>query len=223
MGRPRRQEPRRAHLIAATQRVLARDGLAGLRVREIAAEAEMSPASVLYYFPDSFQLVLQALDQQARAMASERAAVAAATPDPLDRLRALVRLDLPDELLGVQRAFCEIPGQVGDHPELASVMEFVVCDQVAAYTAALQDAQASERIDPHVDVAGLAHGLVASLRGAELYVLCGLLSAAQARPKVISGVELLFRPSRPVGLRTIPSLTAAAARTGTALPTRFAR
>jgi len=152
---------------------------------------------VLYYFPDSFQLVLQALDQQARAMASERAAVAAATPDPLDRLRALVRLDLPDELFGVQRAFCEIPGQVGDHPELTSVMEFVVCDQVAAYAAAMRDAQDSGWVAPEVDAVGMAQGLVASLRGAELYVLCGLLPAAQARPQILSGLELLFGPKRP--------------------------
>ena len=74
MGRPRRQEPKRAHLIAAAQRVLARDGLVGLRVREVAAEAQVSPGSVIYYYPDSFQLAVEALDLVVRTRASERAA-----------------------------------------------------------------------------------------------------------------------------------------------------
>ncbi len=189
MGRPRRQEPRRAHLIAATQRVLARDGLVGLRVREVAAEAGVSPASVLYYFPDSFQLAVQALDQAAHSWATERAATAASVPDPGQRLAAMVAMEIPDTLHGMTRAFCEIPGQLREHPELAIPMRFLVEDQVAILTAAIADGVAAGAFLPIADLDLLARTSVALLHACINYQACGLQTAAQGRALVIAHLE----------------------------------
>jgi AcrR family transcriptional regulator len=198
MGRPRRQEPRRAQLIAATQRVLARDGLVGLRVREVAAEAGMSPASVLYYFPDSFQLAVQAMDQAAHACATERAAVAASIPDPAQRVVALVMMDIPDPLPGIRRAFCEIPGQVTDHPELAALIDFVLRDQIAVMQAAIEDGAASGAFVTAGDPELLARGIVANLHAINPYRVCGLETAQQARARMLAHLECALGCALPV-------------------------
>jgi AcrR family transcriptional regulator len=219
MGRPRRQESRRAHLIAATQRVLARDGLVGLRVREVATEAGMSPASVLYYFPDSSQLAAQALEHVLHAAGTERSATAASIPDPFERLLALINLDIPDPLPGIRRALCEIPGRLEDHPELARLMACVVREQVAVYRSALEDALAASQRGGGPDVGLLARCLVADLIGTDLYRFCGLETAAEARHRVLTTVEGLvggdlavsgaFRGSGAPGRGTTPARVSA--------------
>lgn len=189
MGRPRRQEPRRAQLIAATQRVLARDGLVGLRVREVAAEAGVSPASVLYYYPDSSRLAVEAMDHAARAWATERAATAASVPDPLQRVAALVSMELPDTMPGMARAFCEVPGQVRDHPELSCLLAFLIEDQVTVLTAAIVDGVASGAFLPVADLEHLARSCVALLHASTTYQACGLRNAAESRALVFTYLE----------------------------------
>ena len=55
MGRDGAQTSRR--VLDAVGRIVAARGLEGIRIREIAAEAELSPGSVLYHFPDHSQLL----------------------------------------------------------------------------------------------------------------------------------------------------------------------
>lgn len=194
MGRPRRQEPRRAQLLAATQRVLERDGLVGLRVREIAAEAGVSPASVLYYFPDSFQLAVLTLGQIARESASERAAIAASIPHPYQRLVALVLQDVADPLPSIRRAFCEIPSKATDHPELAALLEFVLQDQIAVFQAAVEDGVLSGHLPADIDAHLAARALVALLRVTDVCRLAGLQTTLAAREHLLAQLDALVRP-----------------------------
>lgn len=88
-----RAEPdaRRASLIAATARVLARDGATGASVRPIAVEAGVSPGLVNHYFDGIDALIAEtysATGDQVSAALGE--AVAAAGPDPRARLTAYV-------------------------------------------------------------------------------------------------------------------------------------
>ncbi len=89
----RRSEPdaRRADLIAATARVLAREGTGGTSVRAIAVEAGVSPGLVGHYFPGVDALVAATYaDVEHRVSEALDAAVAAAGPDPRARLDAFV-------------------------------------------------------------------------------------------------------------------------------------
>jgi AcrR family transcriptional regulator len=178
--------------VAAAQRVLARDGLAGMRVREVAAEAQLSPASVLYYFPDSFQLAVQALELTVHSWATEWAATAASTADPAERLVALVAMEIPDPLPGMRRAVCEIPSQVGNHPELRPLIDFLVNDQVSVISAALQDGVASGVFRRDLDVETAARGMVAVLHATNVYRVCELETAEQARARVIHYAEAVL-------------------------------
>jgi TetR/AcrR family transcriptional regulator, transcriptional repressor of bet genes len=89
----RRAEPdaRRADLVAACARVLAREGAGGTSVRAIAQEAGVSPGLVGHYFASIDALVAATYAHVgAQVDAALEAAVAAAGPDPRARLEAFV-------------------------------------------------------------------------------------------------------------------------------------
>lgn len=73
-GRRRRGQRRRAELVAAALRVLARDGVAGVSHRAVADEAGVAKSAVGYHFTDLDALLAAVLAHQARV-------VAAALPD----------------------------------------------------------------------------------------------------------------------------------------------
>jgi TetR/AcrR family transcriptional regulator, regulator of biofilm formation and stress response len=84
-GRRRRGDRRRRALLDATLQVIGRDGLAAVTQRAVAAEAELPPSAVYYYFPTLDDLVTAALvDVNDRFLAE-----LAALPDGDDALRAI--------------------------------------------------------------------------------------------------------------------------------------
>lgn len=197
MGRPRRQEPKRAHLVAAAQRVLARDGLVGLRVREVAAEAQVSPGSVIYYYPDSFQLAVEALDLAIKAKASDRSAVAASIPHPARRLAALVDMSMPQEIPGIAQAVLEAAMQVSDHPELRPVLEEMLSRNVHVFAQAIADGVDSGMFRAGLDAELVARSLVANLHAAQGYRSSGVQTLAETRTWVLAALELVLGCSLP--------------------------
>jgi len=84
-------DERRASLIAACGRVLAREGVGGTSVRAIAVEAGVSPGLVGHYFAGIDALIAETYaDVGQRVDAALDAAVAAAGADPQARLAAYV-------------------------------------------------------------------------------------------------------------------------------------
>jgi AcrR family transcriptional regulator len=84
-------DERRASLIAACARVLARDGAAGASVRVIALEAGVSPGLIGHYFGGVDSLVAATYAEVETQVASALdQAVAAAGTDPLARLQGYV-------------------------------------------------------------------------------------------------------------------------------------
>jgi AcrR family transcriptional regulator len=59
-GRRRRGDRRRRALLDATLQVIGRDGLAAVTQRAVAAEADLPPSAVYYYFPTLDDLVAAA-------------------------------------------------------------------------------------------------------------------------------------------------------------------
>lgn len=94
-GRPKNQTARREALVDAAGRAIAERGLEGLRIKDIAAEAGMSAGSVLYYYPEMGELVLEVhRGAVERYLAARQGAVDGAT-GAAARLRALVGSGLP--------------------------------------------------------------------------------------------------------------------------------
>jgi AcrR family transcriptional regulator len=82
---------RRAEIVSATIRCLARDGYARLTMKRVAAEAGVSPGILHYYFPDK-RAILAAAAAAVTSDLDRRVAVAArGARDARSRLRAVIR------------------------------------------------------------------------------------------------------------------------------------
>jgi DNA-binding transcriptional regulator YbjK len=112
-GRRRRGNLRRRALLDATRQVIGRDGLAAVTQRAVAAEADLPPSAVYYYFPTLDDLVAAALvDVNDRFLAELRAlpdgddalpAMAAAIVDSSRRRRVEVLAELELWMLATRR------------------------------------------------------------------------------------------------------------------------
>lgn len=90
-----RSEPSRRNLIQATRRVIIDKGLQGVRVREIAANAGMSPGSVLYHYPQHEDLMLAVHQSAVDEYVEFREATQNGIDDPVLRLTSVVAAGVP--------------------------------------------------------------------------------------------------------------------------------
>jgi TetR/AcrR family transcriptional repressor of bet genes len=101
MAKEAQTAQRRRQLIEATTAVIARQGLAGTRIADVAREAGVSYGVVNFYFKSKDQLLADTLDHLAadyEAAAAE--ALAAAGPSAVDQLYAVIALDFSERVAG---------------------------------------------------------------------------------------------------------------------------
>jgi len=79
-------EERRASIVAATRAVMARRGIAGTTVRDVAAELGTSSGLIHHYYASMDDLLAEAFEQEARADLAEVQAAIAQGRDPIERL-----------------------------------------------------------------------------------------------------------------------------------------
>ncbi|HMJ03511.1 MAG TPA: TetR family transcriptional regulator [Conexibacter sp.] len=95
MARRKDQDARREQLRAAALRTLAEHGVAGTRLKDIATEAGVTSATVLYYYPAVEDLVLEVLRQAMARFYERRRQAVEGIPDARERLVATIRAGLP--------------------------------------------------------------------------------------------------------------------------------
>lgn len=91
---------RRRTLVEQAWRLFAAHGFAGVRISDIAEAAAVSSASVHYYFSSKQELFAEALRYSVKLAYDRQRAELADILDPVERLRTLVRLQLPSDELG---------------------------------------------------------------------------------------------------------------------------
>lgn len=96
MARRKDQDARREQLREAALRTLAEKGVAGTRLKDIAVEAGVTSATVLYYYPATEDLVIEVLRQAMDRFYERRKEAVAGIPDARERLVATMRAGLPD-------------------------------------------------------------------------------------------------------------------------------
>ncbi|MFF9478366.1 TetR/AcrR family transcriptional regulator [Streptomyces sp. NPDC014733] len=173
-GRPRNQTARRQALVSAAGRAIAERGLEALRIKDIADAAGVSQGSVLYYYPELNDLVLEVhrgavegyLTSRQRAYDEEPA------DDPAARFRALLHSGLPamtdDPAHGL---LYELHRRAGRSPGHAELMASLFAREVALYTTALEVGAASGGFTLAASAQDLAHGLVALEDGYGLHIV----------------------------------------------------
>lgn len=95
MARPSKARERRAALVGAAYRAVAERGVLDLRLRDVADQAGMSSASVLYYFPTLTDLLRAVHTDAVDRFCADREESVRSEPDPRRRLLAMIRSGLP--------------------------------------------------------------------------------------------------------------------------------
>jgi AcrR family transcriptional regulator len=91
----RRSEASRRSLVSAASNVISRKGLPALRIREIASRAGMSPAAVLYHYPQNVELLLDVHKTAVDKYVEFRRKSQESESDPRRRLVCVVRAGIP--------------------------------------------------------------------------------------------------------------------------------
>ncbi|MFJ5310049.1 TetR/AcrR family transcriptional regulator [Streptomyces sp. NPDC088350] len=174
MARPKNQGARREALIEAAGRAITGRGLAGLRIKDIAAEAGVSAGSVLYYYPELDDLVFEvhqdAVERYLAVRLSHTSAVIAG--DPVDRLRRAIDSGLPrDSDDPVHRLLYELHGLADRSRQHAALMSSLFAREVALYTTILEVGCAEGVFAPSQGVAEVARDLVVLEDGYGLHIV----------------------------------------------------
>lgn len=168
------QGRRRAQLTAAAREVLLQRGAVGLRVKDVAERAGMSPSTLLYYYPEIDDLLLEVARVATDRFADNRAGAIRELADPLEQLRLAIHLGIPtgpgDE---ESRLLYELDALTGVSAAFAALSTSYFDRQVALYESVLAAGAATGSMHPTAPLDVIARGLVALEDGLGLQVVLG--------------------------------------------------
>ncbi|MFE4952694.1 TetR/AcrR family transcriptional regulator [Streptomyces sp. NPDC056653] len=172
MGRPKNQTARREALVDAAGRAIAERGLEGLRIKDIAAEAGMSAGSVLYYYPEMDELVLEVHRGAVERYVSARHDRTDTVADPVERLRVLIGSGLPSAAGDPQHSLLyELHRRADRSSGHAALMASLFAREVALYTTVLEVGAATGVFTLTESAADVARNLVALEDGYGLHIV----------------------------------------------------
>lgn len=161
----------RRNVLDAVGRIVTARGIEGIRIREIAAEAELSPGAVLYHFPDHAEL-LHAVhaDTVRRYVEGRIGAARAPDSDPVGRLLAVLRAGVPPWANEhVIRLLYEMHGLARRSPRHADLLTELWQDEQTLYADIIADGVAQGVFAVDATVADVAAGLLALEDGLVLH------------------------------------------------------
>jgi AcrR family transcriptional regulator len=172
--RPRRQDARRRQLTEAARRVLLERGAVGLRVKDVAERTGLAPSTVLYYYPEIADLLMEVGSAAMSRYAERRAEAVRAVSEPAGRLRLAIHLGIPsgpdDE---ESRLLYEIDALTGTSSAFDALSAGFFDRQVALYEGILEAGRAAGAFERGAPAPRLARGLVAMEDGLGLQVVIG--------------------------------------------------
>ncbi|MEE1730344.1 TetR/AcrR family transcriptional regulator [Streptomyces microflavus] len=189
---------RRTAILEAAATVIARRGVRGLRVEELAEEAGVSKALIYYHFEDRTGLLRRTLafvNNRAERYTAEQAAAgqpAAETPaDPLRRLEQALLLELQDlpHVRENSTAWGELRASAVFDPELRGELALASVIWVREVADQLGEARPTA---PESALTASAERLTALLEGLSARWLSGILPLTDARTRMREaiGVEV---------------------------------
>src|SRR3954469_16253612 len=149
MRRPTDQARRRHELVSATSDVVARKGMAAVRLRDVADAAGMTPGNVLYYYHGLDDLFFAAYERAVERFCVEREAAVARLRKPARKLAAALRLGVPTGPEDTEiRLLYEFEAVAFRSPACADLMAAYVERQVDMYEAILAEGEAAGGLRP---------------------------------------------------------------------------
>lgn len=187
MGQPDRMEA----ILAATCRVVVREGAHGVRMAGVAKEAGVSKALVHYYFATRRELIRSAfawseelwstaLNKEIGALSTGRARVE----------RALLASIDADEPFGEQQALWnEVWSSLRFDDELRPLVDSSYREWVGRLAALIDEGRGDGSIPAGVDAAETAWELAATGDGLDSMLYLGLLERERARELMLAGIR----------------------------------
>jgi AcrR family transcriptional regulator len=171
MARRKDQEARRNEVTAAATRAIARMGAEGVRVSDVADEAGLSPATVMYYFPTRRELMAAAFTRAIERFHDRRRLAIAGLEDPVAKLVEMIRNGFPtgpddEEVLILYLA---LPVVRAD-PDVAALLMRLTRSQVEDYIWILEDGAARGVFALGAEAAVIADHIVALEDAYGLYI-----------------------------------------------------
>jgi AcrR family transcriptional regulator len=172
--RPRNQAERRRQLANAGRHVILERGAVGVRVKDIAERAGITPSSVLYYYPRIEELMVEVSREAMERYAERRSRRVRELDDPVRQLRLAIHLGVPtgpdDE---ESRLLYELDAFIGSSPAFRVLSSSFFDRQVLLYQHVLESGAARDLFRLANDADTLARGLVAMEDGLGLQVVVG--------------------------------------------------
>src|SRR3954449_6446655 len=172
--RPRNQAHRRRQLANAGRRVLLERGAVGLRVKDIAERAGITPSSVLYYYPRLDELMIEVSREAMERYAERRSTQVKALDDPVAQLRLAITLGVPtgpdDE---DSRLLYELDAFVGSSHAIAVMSSSFFDRQALLYEHVLSSGEAQGSFALAAPAQTIARALVGLEDGLGLQVVIG--------------------------------------------------
>lgn len=199
MPRPKNQAARRGQLKQAARRAIAARGIEGVRIKDVAIEAGLSPQSVLYYYPELDTLIEEAIHHVVERFAERRRETADGIADPRAALVAMIKAGLPsgpdDEDL---RITYDAAGYFRDNPTLGALIRSMTARQVEVYRRVLELGQAQGAFRLADSSQAIARNLVALEDAYGLYMISGGEIAEEALGMLLSFASMA------TGCRLVP-------------------
>lgn len=183
------QRARREQLIKAARAVMVERGAVGVRVKDVADRARVSPSSLLYYYPDFEELVFAVARDAIERYTEQRAAAVRDEPDPLRRLRTAIRLGVPTGPGDEQsRILYELDAYTGTSPGFAVLTTSFFDRQVALYESIFEYGRAAGTFRLETAPLDLARQMIGLEDGLGLQVVIGhpLIDCAEAERLLLS-------------------------------------
>lgn len=174
-------------------------GAVGVRVKDIAERAGITPSSVLYYYPRIDELMMEVSREAMERYAERRSRQVRAVDGPARQLRLAIHLGVPtgpddDD----SRLLYELDAFIGSSPAFRVLSSSFFDRQVLLYQNLLESGAAQGVFRLGTDADALARGLVAMEDGLGLQVVVGHpgLDSAEAErillrhASAVTGTEL---------------------------------
>ena len=154
--------------------LVARNGLSGVRLRDVADAAGVTSGAVLYYYENLDELFTAAYDRAIDRFCQERERAIATIADPAKRLATAIRMAIPtgpedDEI----RLLYELEPVAFRDPGCATLMSDYIERQVGMYATILEAGAETGVFKLAHDARTLARNLISLEDGQGLYVLLG--------------------------------------------------
>jgi TetR/AcrR family transcriptional repressor of nem operon len=169
-------------------------GYAGTSIQDLVDETELFRGSLYHAFGDKRSLYIHSLHRYGRLALQQTFRVWNPEESVLNNVRAILMqvVDAPEAERRRGNMVCNCIVEVVPHdPEIASVVEGIVCEFKQTFQSLIESAQQAGAFDAHANATALARYLVSSTQG-----LCVTAKGGASREELLDIVEVTLAAVR---------------------------